>query len=162
MVCYGLLRCQPAKLHLEKLLITGKVAEGGVGLTSLDYIQECTVCCEEFTLDGDHIPRILPCSHILCEKCIKDLLQGGNVVCPQWREKFPTQNVAESFPQNNYVLPIIRRKTKNAQVNVEQRKEVCEEHGREIALFCNEPCCKKSMCQLCMIQKHKTHDFVDL
>lgn len=137
------------------------MAEGGVGLTNLDYILECTICCEEFTLEGDNVPRILPCSHTLCEKCIKDILQGGNVVCPQCRQKFPAQKMAESFPQNNYILPFIRRKTKDIGMK-QQRKPLCVKHGRDISLFCNEPGCQKAICQLCLVKEHKKHDVLDL
>ena len=35
---------------------------------SLEYILACQICLEDFEEAGDHLPRILPCSHSLCEK----------------------------------------------------------------------------------------------
>ena len=44
---------------------------------SLEYILACQICLEDFEEAGDHVPRILPCSHSLCEKCLIQLIQGN-------------------------------------------------------------------------------------
>ena len=31
----------------------------------------CSVCLEDYEVDGGHIPILLPCSHTLCESCVK-------------------------------------------------------------------------------------------
>ena len=48
---------------------------------SLEYILTCQICLEDFEETGDHVPRILPCSHSLCEKCLKEL-SGGSRIFP--------------------------------------------------------------------------------
>ena len=42
----------------------------------------CQICFEDFEESGDHVPRLLPCTHTLCEKCLKQLVQGASVECP--------------------------------------------------------------------------------
>ena len=34
---------------------------------SEDDITNCPVCFEEYTEEGDHVPRILPCYHTICQ-----------------------------------------------------------------------------------------------
>ena len=43
-----------------------------------------------------------------------------------------------------------------------QTNQQCEDHSRDITLFCNEPGCQESICQICMVQNHKRHDILDL
>ena len=37
------------------------------GPDSLEHLLSCQVCFHEFREDGEHIPRLLPCTHTLCE-----------------------------------------------------------------------------------------------
>ena len=72
---------------------------------SLEYILACQICLEDFEETGDHVPRILPCTHSLCEKCLKHLVQGDIVECPECRKKHTVaDNEVKTFPQNKYIL----------------------------------------------------------
>ena len=68
----------------------------------------CGVCLENYDENGQHIPRLLPCSHTLCESCIKDLIMNDTLVCPECRKKHRAENKEKSFPQNKYLLVHIR------------------------------------------------------
>ena len=126
-------------------------------MDSLGYTMECPICKYDFTSEGNNVPRILPCSHSLCEMCIKTLLQNNNrniLQCPECKKKHPAPKEAQSFQQNKFLLPFIRRGI--------GRMELCKRHLREINIFCNDAECQKPICNLCMIDEHRDHNWVDL
>ena len=124
----------------------------------------CTICSEEFEDSGDHIPRLLPCTHTLCETCIKQLIRKNKLKCPECRVKHDAKKEEKSFPQNKYLLMQIKRKPINVRVRKAQRsnKEICVEHKRELVLFCKEPECLKPACLLCLKNDHRRHDVVGI
>ena len=128
---------------------------------SLEYILACQICMEDFKESGDHVPRILPCSHTLCQGCLKQEIRDKSVKCPECQVQHATGNNERSFPQNKYLLINIRRKaskTKGEPTNI----KVCEEHGKEVTLFCRETGCKKPICPICLTKQHRKHDIVDI
>ena len=40
--------------------------------------------------------------------------------------------------------------------------DLCEQHGRDISLYCDEINCDKAICQLCMLKNHSGHRVVDI
>ena len=64
----------------------------------------CSVCFEPYKQWGDHVPRILPCFHTLCEMCIQDLLDRNQFDCPECKTTHPAEKGAKSFKLNKYVL----------------------------------------------------------
>ena len=80
---------------------------------SLKEILACQICLEDFEEGGDLIPRILPCSHTLCERCLTQLLGGGSTLtCPECRAQHaaPNNNRKRTFPHNKYLLTVIKRR----------------------------------------------------
>ena len=78
---------------------------------SLAEILCCSVCLEDYEEDGDHIPRLLPCTHTLCEACIKHLIKDNKLECPECRKQHKASNGEKSFSQNKYLLvQVLRRK----------------------------------------------------
>ena len=77
---------------------------------SEDDITNCPVCFEEYTEEGDHVPRILPCYHTVCEKCITELLLDFSLDCPECRVTHHATHGIKIFPQNRYILTHIRTK----------------------------------------------------
>ena len=131
------------------------MAEGFVVPDSLDYIFKCAICFEQFTSEGRNVSRILPCAHNFCEKCVENILERNTDVfeCPLCKEKHTVRHGVKTFRENPFILPIIKRND----------KQFCDEHEkRVITFFCKNPECQKSVCALCLINEHKTHDFVDL
>ena len=125
---------------------------------SLEYILAGQICLEDFEEAGDHVPRILPCSHSLCEKCLIQLIQGKFVNCPECRKRHKAGNKEKTFPQNKYILTNIRRK----QEEDEQEKavKICNEHGKELNLYCKK--CLTPICQRGLSRHHRGHDVVEL
>ena len=138
---------------------------------SLDFLLACQVCLEDFEEKGDHVPRIMPCSHTLCgERCLKQLIkptnQGDNIECPECRKTHAVVDGVKTFPQNKYILTNIRRKhnTRNDFDDNDSEKKIakCPEHGKDIILYCKRLDCQKSICQVCITKYHRGHDVVDI
>ena len=76
----------------------------------LDDITECPICTEVYT-----DPRILPCVHTYCLKCIEkwseDLQPGDELACPLCRKEFtlPSNGVAD-LPKNFFVTKFLQMK----------------------------------------------------
>ena len=117
-----------------------------------DEFTSCPVCFEDYEESGDHVPRLLPCSHTLCDKCVRELKEANRLRCPQDRQ---TYRASRKFPQNNYILKQIRD-------GKERRYKKCGHHGREINLFCRNEACQQELCSLCLTENHKKHDVEDL
>ena len=136
------------------------MAEGGDDLTN------CPVCFEEYAEIGDHIPKILPCSHSLCQKCLEVLIRNYKIDCPECRVKHEATSGTRSFPQNKYIVTHLRRR-KTSEVKGHKlcsygALEKCPEHGREKSLFCEDIGCQKSVCPICLARHHRNHEYVDL
>ena len=137
---------------------------------SLDYLLACQVCLEDFEESGEHVPRLLPCTHTLCEKCLKQLIkpsnQGDFVGCPECRKKHVAVDGVKTFPQNKYILTNIRRKQHPSEDfdddSSEEKIAKCPEHGKDIILYCKRLDCQKPICQACITRYHRGHDVVDI
>ena len=129
--------------------------------SNMDSLQEsltCPVCFEEFVENGDHVPRLLPCSHSLCHKCIGQWIRDNKLECPTCRVKHEARRDEISFPQNKYILTLMRRRPRL------QGEEFgkCPDHEEDEVLFCRETGCKKTICILCLSKGHLGHQTVAL
>ena len=134
---------------------------------SLEHILACQICLEDFEETGDHVSRLLPCTHTLCEKCLKQLIkptnEGAFIECPECREKHRVKNDVRTFPQTKYILINIRKKLEDSVKEVAPREVAkCEEHRRELILFCTRNECQKAVCNKCLTKYHRKHDVVDI
>ena len=102
---------------------------------SLELLLSCQVCFEDFEEDGDHIPRLLPCTHTLCHTCVGQLIQENKIECPECRQKHEAKKEEKSFPQNKYIVTQIKRKSSQEQQTAHEFPQ-CEEHGKELAVEC--------------------------
>ena len=129
-------------------------------LSSFDLLLTCSICFKEFEDDGALVPRILPCSHSLCDTCIGQLIQGNQIECPKCKSRHEIRKEGKTFPQNRYIMAHIKRKNTEQQTPSEFEK--CEEHGKELNLFCLNSECYKAVCRTCLRKKHKKHDITDI
>ena len=131
-----------------------------------DDLTNCPVCFDEYTETGDHIPKILPCSHSLCGKCLEVLIRNSKIDCPECRVKHEAASGTRSFPQNKYIVTHLQKKqtteAKAHKIISDGSCEMCPDHGREKILFCKDTGCKKSVCPICFARYHKNHQFIDL
>ncbi|KAK3597948.1 hypothetical protein CHS0354_042295 [Potamilus streckersoni] len=61
----------------------------------------CPICNRRFN-EKKHIPRVLPCLHVTCEKCLHVNLRGKSIDCPSCRmyHKLPSADV-RGYPMDN-------------------------------------------------------------
>ena len=126
-------------------------------MDSLTETLTCPVCFEEFEENGDHVPRLLPCSHTLCHTCIGQWIRQNRLECPTCRMKHKARNEEINFPQNKYILIMMRRRPAAR----EEFKKCPKQEGDEV-LFCRETECQKTICILCLSEGHFGHKTVAL
>ena len=101
----------------------------------------CRVCLEEYEGSGPHIPRILPCSHTVCEWCVIQLLGGGGTLkCPECRARHAAPRREKTFPQNKYLLTLIKLRDAESSGSEEESDEV------RIVLYLCYWCVKPTSC----------------
>ena len=94
----------------------------------------CGVCLEECQDSGPHIPRILPCFHTFCEWCLIQLLgEGTTLKCPECRAQHAAPSRERSFPQNKYLLTLI--KLRDAESSESDEDEVTVNVSNEVLLI---------------------------
>ena len=79
----------------------------------MEDIASCPVCFEPYEENGDHVPRIFPCSHSLCQDCISIYIKNEKITCPECRNSWDARDGVKSFPLNRYILNqnnVIRQK----------------------------------------------------
>ena len=130
------------------------------GPDSLEHLLSCQVCFHEFREDGEHIPRLLPCTHTLCESCIGQLIRNDKLECPECRKVHEAKGV-KSFRQNKYILTQVKRKSQD-NGGTAFGTEMCKEQQKELILFCTESACQKAICIVCLKQAHRKHDVTDV
>ncbi len=122
--------------------------------SAIGDMTNCQVCYEEFNQEG-HLPRLLPCSHTTCHSCLEHLVRQKpqKISCPQCRSSHRVgQEGVKSFAQNKYILH---------HINSNKTSERCDEHRKELVLYCKDPC-REAICPKCYTLVHKTHDVIDL
>ena len=143
-----------------------RMAQYGNGAISPEYAEECHECHEKFALLGTDTVT-LSCGHSLCEDCIQRV--SGNTgdevkLCPECEkkeenDKIPLKDIDEvPVKDKEDNIPQPEEKPKGQK----QKMETCKDHDRPISFFCNNPDCQKEICQICMIEQHKKHEFLDL
>ena len=117
---------------------------------------QCSICTNEYTLTGKHIPRILPCHDTLCEYCIKRILEGApSLRCPHCNGVFAAQRGHLTFQQNRYILQQLKKKPTLG------KRDFCVKHkDTGVVLYCNV--CAEAICTRCLSRCHREHDVVGL
>ena len=118
----------------------------------------CPVCFEDYQTSGNQVPRIFPCSHTICQKCVESIISGTEFVCPICRKKFETEIGTMPGLENSYIMNTLKILARNK----EERFQLCKEHKRERSLFCKGNQCGKVICQLCHLESHNGHNVVDV
>ena len=109
-------------------------------------ITKCPDCSKLFQEKGERVPRLLPCTHTACTKCLEERLDGSNLVCPSCSFTHVVAQGICGIQENRYIL-------KHLQSNSQR----CEKHQRDYILFCDEVDCKKLVCSACMKVEHRNH-----
>ncbi|XP_030642323.1 tripartite motif-containing 13 [Chanos chanos] len=120
----------------------------------------CPICCCLF-----EDPRVLPCSHTFCKRCLEGILDGNR--SPAWRPPFKcptcrkdTQHNGIGSLQINYSLRGIVEKYNR--IRVLPKMSLCRAHsGQPLNIFCATDL--KLICGFCATTgDHKGHTFCAL
>lgn len=111
-------------------------------------VMNCGICFERFRATEGGTPRIFPCGHCYCSKCIGLLLKycPSKRRCPDCRKSIGSTRV-DAFPKNESLIEIIITKRPNSK----KTKLACPSEARapslvghwktfydKAALFCNK------------------------
>lgn len=110
---------------------------------------ECAICLESW-MDKD--PRILPCQHTFCLKCLQGFGKDSSIICPICRACIKLTGCSLiDLPRNR--LQSILMKTDDNKKNLSKK---CEKHFKEIIqpeIFCNT-CKIENLCENCLENDH--------
>lgn len=117
---------------------------------------ECPICLEKFK--G---PKMLPCQHSYCKKCLEGLVRGlgrddYEVTCPECRKitKIPGGDIS-IFPSNFLINNLLSLQDGNEPPKTEA---TCAKHdGEPLKLFCQT--CEQPICRDCTIIDHHDHRY---
>jgi len=124
----------------------------------LDDITECPICTEVYT-----DPRVLPCVHTYCLKCIREWSKGKHpgdeLACPLCRKEFTlSSNGVDDLPRNVFVTNLLEIKQLTSVESKTSGCEACSDSGEEATevkvatVYCVE--CQQKLCQACK-EEHK-------
>jgi len=128
----------------------------------LDELRECPICAEMYS-----DPRVLPCGHTLCFKCIKkcreELCTGNQMACPMCRTEFtiPSSGVG-GLPKNFFAADFLQMKELTIRIPKKSAPAShCDQHKDEpLKIYCLG--CKVVICAMCYIQLHGGHEWSDV
>lgn len=101
----------------------------------------CGICKKNFT-----DPRVLPCLHSFCSRCVKGAVKDGNYDCFHCGHPVPASSI-DSLPVNFWAIIMIEKIGKEQ----EARVDPC---GKPAVSFCDA--CKNFLCGDC-VDLHKVH-----
>ena len=100
---------------------------------NLDHIfnkeSNCPICLEEYVE-----PKVLPCLHNVCKKCLKEMLHRHTLSfhCPICRAVCPVpERGVDGFPTNDYLARLIRESP--AKKVIQEIKKALKECGEKLA-----------------------------
>ena len=73
--------------------------------------------------------------------------------------KHETRKEGINFPQNKYILTMMRRRQRLEGEDIDGSKK-CPKHGEKEILFCRDDGCQKMICPLCLSEAHLGHKVV--
>ena len=128
-----------------------------------DCLTGCPVCAEPYTETGHHVPKLLPCTHSVCLKCLGEKVfrhQDNTLDCPKCGMNHEFVCGIHFVPVNPYIICSVKKSRKQRCIG--RLTELCGKHERELRFFCWESLCQRAICSLCVKGDHKNHDWDDL
>ncbi|CAF3529773.1 unnamed protein product [Rotaria socialis] len=111
-----------------------------VNYTDLEALLECPLCLDRFDQ-----PRLIPCGHTYCTKCLNELCAGSDtVICPQCRQQHdvPVTGVT-LFPRNLSYQQLLDIRTEQL-VSTRQCQVCNKKHAFSDCLHCHKAVCLDS------------------
>ncbi|XP_069061457.1 E3 ubiquitin-protein ligase TRIM13 isoform X2 [Pleurodeles waltl] len=146
--------------HLKRSEATPAIRENVMELLEEDLT--CPICCSLF-----EDPRVLPCTHNFCKKCLEEIIDGGgrNIMwrplpfkCPTCRKE-TTVTGANSLQVNYSLMGIVEKYNK---IKTTPKMPVCKLHsGQPLNIFCSTDL--RLICGYCATRgDHTEHAFCSI
>jgi tRNA U34 5-carboxymethylaminomethyl modifying GTPase MnmE/TrmE len=123
------------------------------GVRDLEEEITCAICHEHYTE-----PRVLPCGHYYCKRCLHQLTLrkgvGKPFSCPECRKgtTLPERGL-DNLPTAFFVN---RMKEIHSKLELACGKLSCERHEQPMDIYCYD--CKSLACPYCTIKQHRDHN----
>ena len=137
------------------------MAEGRVKQV-LEKEVTCALCLDLFKQ-----PKRLPCDHVYCRDCLRDLALrsvDATISCPECRTMTQApDNDVNNFPtafQTNRLIEAFQQVQIRVETDSPNVTEMCHVHPtQQLAIYCET--CKKQFCRDCvlMTKEHASHDY---
>lgn len=146
--------------HLKRPEAIPAIRENVMELLEEDLT--CPICCSLF-----EDPRVLPCTHNFCKKCLEEIIDGGgrNIMwrplpfkCPTCRKE-TTVAGANSLQVNYSLMGIVEKYNK---IKTNPKMPVCKLHsGQPLNIFCSTDL--RLICGYCATRgDHTEHAFCSI
>ena len=112
---------------------------------------KCASCLDNITEIRASSPRVMPCFHHLCETCEKLLsVNYDEPFLAEMKEtmQFKCSHCPPEHDPRRSIFTFVK-------------SDACPFHGKRVILYCKEETCEMPICQKCVVQEHRTHNFVD-
>ncbi len=111
----------------------------------------CPVCYERYNQKDKLVPRLLPCTHSICTRCVQQLRgDSGTLRYPECRAP-----AFGNIPENRYITAFLRKRKAEDDLG-----EMCEmvncPRKNNATLRCDT--CRIFICTHCFITSHKGHE----
>nr|XP_039250104.1 E3 ubiquitin-protein ligase RNF183-like [Styela clava] len=100
---------------------------------AVEELLECTICMNPHEASGPRTPKMLPCQHVFCLDCIKNIAERRRLVCPTCRTVH--YKAIDDIPNSLILIQLLGR-----QGRCERKCEIC--HGQK-----DDP---RSYCKKCI------------
>lgn len=113
----------------------------------------CAICQEAFDTH-DRTPRMLPCGHTYCQRCLAGLFARPPVLCPEDRSAVSVEAVTD-LAKNFSLLRVIQKK-QDVPPPIDSSAK-CPEHRKKLEYVCLDD--KVKICANCaLFGRHKGHN----
>ena len=135
-------------------------------VASIDDGLSCCVCFELFV--DPHTPKDLNCPHVICQVCLKRLMKGRAIDCPQCRlvTRVPEKGVA-ALKTNLGIRNLAETHQRHAQkqkkdqqiqsslstISHRAKVPICPDHDEQMHFYCST--CHIFVCRACTVINHK-------
>ncbi|XP_013419853.1 tripartite motif-containing protein 2 [Lingula anatina] len=118
-----------------------------------NQLLSCQVCFEQYDHE-EHQPKLLPCHHTFCMKCIDGLKTSkGKAKCPTCRQEVGLPPGGATHLQTNFYImemeELLMGMTKR-----QKDQDGCQTHANQpLSFFCSK--CETAICRDCTILSHR-------
>lgn len=102
---------------------------------------ECSICYNPYVAEGDNEPKVLPCAHTFCGKCLQEINPKN---CPTCNKQFVNANVKTNFglrdilpksmPGDRQQEPPLKKYKSSSNMSIEELQKHIEEKQQELKL----------------------------